>query len=645
MSPRAAALILALPVTAGAQAPPPIPKEASALASLEGVSAKWIPWEIPAAPGNARPALFDVDSNSDYWIGFPGRTLVNATEGKSFRTQVPLDGFVWLDNSEFVACAGTRIGSLQTRSRDGGPGASGETLAFNPSLDLKHGDCRLYPAGGNSAYLATAASGGKDALFKLSLGPGGRGSLDPVHSARKRITGAAGNEAGTFVALGKEVLRVAGNSRETYFQSPEEITSLTLVAGLGLLYSTPKGAGLATEEFIIDFLPLPGIVPRAGREEIVFFVPDKGGSLEVVGLDRIKDMNPRSLAAKGFPTRPRRSPETSLGSHPPPVASPEAPEPALEELPKQRGAPLIPWLLGGATLVFGSLAVSILLKNRGDAEEKDSGPAAESGTPLLARKYELREKIGEGGMGLVFQGYDRALRRKVAIKEMRPELRADAKERERFIKEARIISQMNHPYIVGIHDIFEQDGELYLVFDYVDGKPLSSIIEESGRLTLEQCLGIFRCVCPAVEFAHQSSVLHSDLKPANIMVDSNGFAKVMDFGLARELQATMSKLSLTASPGGTLAYMAPEQHVGRAGRPSDVYALGVCLYEMLAGKRPFSGPDFLAQKERMDFPPLETAAPGLPAGIGTLLTAVLDPNPRRRTESPEAFLKALEGVG
>jgi len=251
---------------------------------------------------------------------------------------------------------------------------------------------------------------------------------------------------------------------------------------------------------------------------------------------------------------------------------------------------------------------------------------------VVANRYDLVFQVGEGGMGVVFLASDRQLGRKVALKRMRPEIRLRTDQRDKFIQEAKIISHLNHPYIVGVHEIVEDADDLYLVLDYVEGMPLSQLITERKRLTFEESRGILCCLCQAIDYAHSRHVLHRDLKPANIMIDHAGFVKVMDFGLAWEMKATISMLTQREA-AGTLAYMAPEQHMGKCGKPSDIYALGVCLYEMLAGELPFKGPDFLVQKERLCCAPLSRIVPELPKSLEELMARVLAPDPRQRISS------------
>ena len=284
------------------------------------------------------------------------------------------------------------------------------------------------------------------------------------------------------------------------------------------------------------------------------------------------------------------------------------------------------------------------------ASEERPAPArtAPSGMPpafhlpaLVGGKYELRMPIGEGGMGSVYEAYDRVLSRRVAVKKMRPELRAGARQRELFLQEALTIAQVTHAYIVGIHDVVEESGELYLVFEYVDGKPLSAVLEERGRLSLDESRAIFGYVCQAVDCAHRNKVLHRDIKPSNIMICQEGYAKVMDFGLARRAKDALSQAT-RKEVFGTLAYMAPEQHLGAVHRSSDVFAMGATLYEMLTGELPFKGPDYLAQKERRKYASPRSLRPELPAGVDAFLAAVMEPDPGKRVAGAMEFLEGLK---
>ncbi len=246
-------------------------------------------------------------------------------------------------------------------------------------------------------------------------------------------------------------------------------------------------------------------------------------------------------------------------------------------------------------------------------------------------------------MGMVFEAYDQKLDRKVAIKQMRPELKSDRRGWEQFVQEAKIVSHLSHPYIVGIHEMVEHGADTFLVFDYVDGKPLSAILAEKKRLPLDETKRIMSLVCEAIGFAHGKKVLHRDLKPANIMLDGEGYAKVMDFGIAREAKNTISRFTHTDS-SGTPVYMAPEQHLGKAVQASDIFSLGVCLYEMMTGRLPYEGSDLLAQKERRAYPPPRQVAPDLPANADILIAAALEPDPAKRIADAAELAQLLKDL-
>lgn len=260
---------------------------------------------------------------------------------------------------------------------------------------------------------------------------------------------------------------------------------------------------------------------------------------------------------------------------------------------------------------------------------------------VLDGRYELKRGIGEGGMGVVYEGWDRQLCRKVAVKRLHSWLKDSPEEYSRFKYEAKIVGRLKHPNIVGVHSVIEQDGEVYLIFDYVDGKTVAEILKTKKRFPIDECREIFSGVCAAVHYAHTSNVIHRDLKPANIMLDLNSSAFVMDFGLASELRECLTRVTHQTT-SGTPAYMAPEQHEGIVKRESDIYAMGVCLYEMLTGALPFRGPDTLKAKLAKDYREVSAMLPWLPGGIDDLLARVLEPEPSQRIADALDFLDALK---
>ncbi|MBI5209736.1 MAG: serine/threonine protein kinase [Elusimicrobia bacterium] len=258
---------------------------------------------------------------------------------------------------------------------------------------------------------------------------------------------------------------------------------------------------------------------------------------------------------------------------------------------------------------------------------------------LLAGKYELLRRIGEGGMGVVYLGQDRTLGRPVAVKKMRAELRLNLREKNRFLAEAKTSASLHHPCIVDIYAVFEEADEVYLVFEYVDGSTLDQELDREGRLAWPRLKPVLKGVCDALSFAHERRVVHRDLKPSNIMVVRRDYAKVMDFGIARQMKDTVSRLT-KADTSGTLAYMSPEQELGRCDARSDLYSLAVTLYELLTGELPFPGPNFHLQKERMAFKPLRGAQADVPADVAAAVERCLRCEPAERFQDAAGFARA-----
>jgi tRNA A-37 threonylcarbamoyl transferase component Bud32 len=295
----------------------------------------------------------------------------------------------------------------------------------------------------------------------------------------------------------------------------------------------------------------------------------------------------------------------------------------------------------GLVLLAGGLIAAALRAARAKPEAAETKQS-------LTDKYALGAMITAGGMGEVYEGQDLTLGRKVALKRMLPDLKLDASLRKQFLNEAKTVAKLTHPYIVQIHDCMENGEDVYLVFEFVKGRTLAQVLLERPRLPLKECLRIFSHVCPAIDHAHKNHVLHRDLKPANIMIDDNGIARVMDFGIALESTRTMTSTGpghLDAS--GTLRYMPPEQHYGKSVRASDVYAMGVCLYEMTTGTLPFAAgsvAELIEQKRARRFPAPSSLVPGLPRELDLFVTSVLAPDPQERMGSAMEFLELLEGV-
>jgi tetratricopeptide (TPR) repeat protein/tRNA A-37 threonylcarbamoyl transferase component Bud32 len=258
-------------------------------------------------------------------------------------------------------------------------------------------------------------------------------------------------------------------------------------------------------------------------------------------------------------------------------------------------------------------------------------------------KYKIERKLGEGAMGVVYEATDQSLGRKVAIKKMGDEIKVNEREKQRFLEEARTVALLHHPNIVEIYTIFEEDDNIYLVFEHVDGTPLDKVLDKEARLPFEQAAQLFGETAGALAYAHSKNVVHRDLKLSNLMLSAEGWVKVMDFGLARRAKESLARAS-SKEVVGSPAYMSPEQDLGVSSPESDIYALGVCFYEALSGVLPFQGPDFHHQKTHPSYQKLSEMVPGLPKGVDALVAKCLSPDPESRFHSAEDFRRALDAI-
>jgi len=265
--------------------------------------------------------------------------------------------------------------------------------------------------------------------------------------------------------------------------------------------------------------------------------------------------------------------------------------------------------------------------------------------------YKIEAKLGEGGMGEVFRAYDTRLHRSVAIKMLRGQTSLDPAARERFQREARAASALNHPNICTVHDIGEASGEPYLVMECLEGETLRERLAR-GPLAVGELTALATEVTDALEAAHANGIVHRDMKPANVFITRRGQAKVMDFGLAKFIQAgestsTAPMLTEAGLAMGTVAYMSPEQARGEAlDARTDLFSFGVMLYEMAAGVRPFQGNatatlfDAILNREPV---PVGTLRTGLSPAMENLLLGLLRKNREERVQSAAEALAVLKG--
>jgi serine/threonine-protein kinase len=213
---------------------------------------------------------------------------------------------------------------------------------------------------------------------------------------------------------------------------------------------------------------------------------------------------------------------------------------------------------------------------------------------LIADRYELVELVGTGGMSSVYKAHDRLLERNVALKMLHPHYGDDEEYVERFRREARAVAQMSHPNIVTVIDRGEDEGQQFIVFEFVDGENLKQMVERCGPLPARRALELGLEMAGALAFAHEHGLVHRDVKPQNVLLTPDGEAKVTDFGIARSLDVEHG-VTQTGTGLGTSNYLSPEQASGKpVTTATDVYSLGIVLYELLTAEVPFPGENFVA---------------------------------------------------
>jgi serine/threonine protein kinase/tetratricopeptide (TPR) repeat protein len=293
---------------------------------------------------------------------------------------------------------------------------------------------------------------------------------------------------------------------------------------------------------------------------------------------------------------------------------------------------------GFLSVPAGEYAPDLLL-DEVDGEESEEDLAGHQLGP-----YRLLREVGGGGMGTVYEAEDARLGRRVAVKLLPPEYSRDRKAKERFLREARTAAGVDHPNLCTVHDVGESDGRLYIVLSFYEGETLRERIRR-GPLPIAEARVLAIQVARGLTRAHEAGIVHRDIKPANVMLTRRGEAKILDFGIAR-LQGDEASLTRTGASWGTPAYMSPEQARGTpVDARTDIWSLGVMLYEMIAGRRPFGGESMeavlsaiLTQKPE----PLENIRDDVPEGLARVVDRALAKDPKERYSIAAEFLTDLE---
>ena len=272
-----------------------------------------------------------------------------------------------------------------------------------------------------------------------------------------------------------------------------------------------------------------------------------------------------------------------------------------------------------------------------------------SNNKLLAGRYELIEKIGDGGMAVVYKAKDRLLNRYVAVKILRPEFTRDAQFIESFRKESQAAAGLQHPNIVNVYDVGKEGNIYFIVMELIDGRPLSDIIEENGPLDYRHVIEIGKQVAAALSLAHKNHIIHRDVKPHNIMITKDGIAKLADFGIAKAISsATIVNKEEGGQVMGSVHYFSPEQARGKyVDEKSDVYSLGIVLYEMLTGEVPFDGEnpvEIALMHINEDIKPPSEVIENVPPALEKIILKATDKIQSNRYEDAEAMYEDLNNV-
>ncbi|MFF5156204.1 protein kinase [Streptomyces sp. NPDC000348] len=272
-----------------------------------------------------------------------------------------------------------------------------------------------------------------------------------------------------------------------------------------------------------------------------------------------------------------------------------------------------------------------------------------AGRALAGGRYQLRDLLGQGGMASVHLAYDSVLDRQVAIKTLHTELGREQAFRERFRREAQSVAKLTHTNIVSVFDTGEDDVDgmttPYIVMEYVEGRPLGSVLDEDvrqqGAMPADKALKITADVLAALEISHEMGLVHRDIKPGNVMMTKRGVVKVMDFGIARAMQSGVTSMTQTGMVVGTPQYLSPEQALGRGvDARSDLYSVGIMLFQLVTGRLPFDAdsPLAIAYAHVQEEPPVASSINrSLPPAVDALIARALKKNPNERFPSAESM--------
>jgi len=279
-------------------------------------------------------------------------------------------------------------------------------------------------------------------------------------------------------------------------------------------------------------------------------------------------------------------------------------------------------------------------------ETLETPPEELAAGSTFAGRYHIVEELGKGGMGRVYRAIDRKLNEEVALKLIRPEIARDERTLERFQNELKIARKISHRHVGRMYELMEEKGVHFITMEYVAGQDLRGLIRQTGQLTARKAIAIATQVLGGLAEAHRLGVVHRDLKPSNIIVDREGSARIIDFGIARA--AATKGMTGAGAVIGTPEYMAPEQVEGKpADQRADLYALGVILFEMVTGRPPFEGetPLAIAVMHKTDPPPDPRAlAPQIPVELGRVILRALEKDRDKRYQTSKEFLAALAAI-